>query len=204
MQAEFKYFRDPERFAVILSKGTECDICHRVRRCFDASVFYGRERYTAFCFECVAAGRLAEVGAFGVNGDYGALKRQLQALNPGLPPDEVEQQARAITVRFEATTPKLLTWQDWAWPAHCGDYCQFVRMAGQADFNALAENGDGKRLFSTSLCRDLSESAVDDIWTALKPGSIGGISDPADNWSPMAYIFRCLKCGAIVTGFDMD
>ncbi|MCP8309228.1 MAG: CbrC family protein [archaeon] len=161
--------------------------------------------FKAFCFECVAEGRLLEVRASAVEGDFGALKRQMQSKNPNASANEIEKQAREITKQLEGSTPKFPTWQDWHWPAHCGDYCQFIRLAGQDDFNKLAEDGNGKELFRNSLYGDLKETEnVDLIWSRLKPDSVSGIIDPNDNWSPMAYIFKCLKCGAIVTIYDFD
>jgi uncharacterized protein CbrC (UPF0167 family) len=202
MPAEFKYFLDPERFAYTLEDEVECDICHQVKKCFDGSKCYPKYTYAAFCFDCLAAGRLDEVGAYGVEADFGALKTQLQKSNPGLSPDKVAERAREITKRFEVTTPQFPTWQDWRWPAHCGDYCQLIRLAGQEDFNELAEDGNGKELFRRSLYKDLPEDAIEAVWSSLKSGSIKGIADPRDNWSPMAYVFRCLKCGKIVTTWD--
>ncbi|MCP4541784.1 MAG: CbrC family protein [Chloroflexi bacterium] len=202
MSVKFKYFLNPEQFAHILKDDIKCDICHQVKKCFDGSAFY--EEFTAFCFDCVADGRLVEVGVLAADPDFGYLKKQLQNLNPNLQTDEIERRARKITRQLETTTPKFPTWQDWFWPAHCGDYCQFIKLAGQKDFDDLAKDGNGKDLFFSSLRDDLPIDTVEAVWSGLKHGSIKGITEQEDNWSPMAYIFKCLECGEIITIWDCD
>jgi len=148
--------------------------------------------YTAICFECVAEGRLLEIGASAVEGDFGKLKEQIRSENPNASADEIEEKAREITKQLGGSTPNFPTWQDWSWPAHCGDYCQFIRLAGQDDFNKLAEDGNGKALFRDSIYDSSLARNFDFVWSRLKPGNVSGIINPNDNWSPMAYIFKCL------------
>jgi len=158
-----------------------------------------REKPKAFCFECVAKGRLFEVGASVVEGDVQALRKQIQRQNPSLSTTENENKVQERTKQLEGSTPAFAPWQDWLWAAHCGDYCQLITLAGQDEFNKLAVDGDGKKLFRNSLHGDLKEHTdVDSVWSRLKPDSRG----PRDKWSPLAYIFKCLSCGAILTIWD--
>lgn len=202
---QFRYFLEPEKFAYILEDEQECDICGKESRCFDGSLFLGEEEYNAFCLDCVAKGKILDVGAFAVDPDLTALTEQLKKKNPGVSDKKIEKRAEELTQQLEGTTPKFPTWQDWLWPAHCGDYCQLLRLAGQEDYNRQATDGKGIELFRRTLYGHLKDMTnVDEIWAALKPGSIKGITDSQDNWSPMAYMFKCLTCGEIVTVWDCD
>ena len=200
MEFNFKYFLNPEKYAVILGK-SECDICHKVKECFDGSVYYGEEEFGAFCFECVSKGRLLEVGAFSCDPDVRSLKEQLKQINKDLPDKDIERIKNELTDQLIHSTPKFPTWQDWAWPCHCGDYCQFISLAGKEDFNELAEDKNGKNLFGGSLNDRTKENTdIENVWKDLKNGHI----NINEEYSPMAYIFRCIICNKIITEWDCD
>ena len=201
---KFKYFLQPEKYAYVLEKKEECDICHKIAKCFDGSTYYGEEEYNAFCFECVSNGRLEEVNAFGVDPDARALRNQLIEKYPLLSKDEIENKLQEKTKELSFTTPKFPTWQDFFWPAHCGDYCEFIKLAGQADYNELAPNRNGKEFFKNTLYYNLQDTDIDAVWNDLKKNSVKGIVNDNDNWSPMAYIFKCLNCGEYITIWDCD
>jgi uncharacterized protein CbrC (UPF0167 family) len=204
LDQKFKYFLYPEQFAYILKGEQECDICHKVCKCFDASTYYGEEEYNAFCFECVSKGCLEEVDATAIDPGIKSLRDQIIEKNPMMANGEIEKLVMVKTKELSFFTPMFPSWQDFLWPAHCGDYCQFIRLAGQADFNELALDGNGKEFFRNTLQEDLKNNTnIDDIWVDLKKDSVNGITDN-DNWSPMAYIFRCLQCGEYITRWDCD
>jgi len=203
--SNFKYFEFPEKYAYILEEKSNCDICGEEKQCFDAENYTGLEDYYAFCFDCVATGKLEEIEVTSVEGDWHELLRQLKAANANLGEDEIEEIAQEKSLELESSTPVFATWQDWFWPAHCGDYCKLIQLAGQEDYNNLAPDGNGKELFQKSLYYDLREHTdVDAVWDGLKHGKITGIADDEDNWGTMAYIFKCLNCGEYITIWDCD
>jgi len=203
MDPRFRYFHDPVTFAPRCHDSCECDICGAVKRCFDAAGYGGDGDYTAFCPECVAKGRLGEVGAYARKADYHGLRAQLKDCNPLLSEEDVDTKARAITRNFERRTPLFPAWQDWPWPAHCGDYCRFQAIAGQGELNALSPKRKGKEILQR--CLHPSFAAVTDIdilWEELKPGSIVTLNHSLDLWDTMAYVFQCLTCEQIIITWD--
>ncbi|MGE5404663.1 MAG: CbrC family protein [Candidatus Saccharibacteria bacterium] len=199
---KFKYFENPEKYAVMLDGEHECDICNETKKCLDASLFYGDNEYSAFCMDCVSTGCIRELGAFGVDPDAAELRKQLKSHSPSLNDQKIEDEVKKLNDLLMYTTPHVPTWQDFFWPAHCADYCQYIGVAGQAEFCELAESGDGKDLFESSLYGDLKDiTDIDEVWDGLKKKKI---TDPHESWSPMAYLFRCTKCGALITIWDCD
>ncbi len=203
MFPRYRYFLDPATFAPHCHDACECDICGVEKPCFDASGYGGEGEYRAFCPDCVAKGRLGEVGAFAREPDYHALRAQLKDLNPSLSEPLIDNKARSITRNFELRTPLFPAWQDWPWPAHCGDYCLFQALAGQGELNALSPKRKGKEMLQQFLHHSLvSTTDIDDLWEALKPGSIVGMDKSCDIWETMAYVFKCHHCGEIVILWD--
>jgi len=199
MKQTFKYFLDPENYSYLLSGEHECEICHQTKPCFDGSVYFGEEDYTAFCFDCVAEGRLGEVDAFAVELDVEGLQNQLKAKNLSTP--EIKKIINAKTDELQNCTPKLPT-EDLLWPTHCGELCQFIRLAGQTDFNELAPDGDGKAFFTSSLDPEIREDTeIDELWPDLKPEKISNLKEKSN---PQAYLFKCLHCGTYVALWDYD
>ena len=63
----------------------------------------------------------------------------------------------------------------------------------------------GREFFGNSLYDDLkSNTEVENVWADLKKESIKGIANDEANFSPMAYIFKCLNCGEYITIWDCD
>jgi uncharacterized protein CbrC (UPF0167 family) len=90
-----------------------------------------------------------------------------------------------------------VTWQDYSWPVHCGDYCCFIKEAGKPDLLSIAPEGKMHLLFDIS--------AVDDnfkyLWEGVRPDS------PKDNstaYSVGVYLFQCLSCKAHIVLYDSD
>ena len=203
MSNEFKYFQEPYKFSSILDNEHECDICHQVKTCFDASLYYGPKDYVAFCFDCVTQGRLKEVGATAVDPDTLELKTQLRKIHKEFLEEELEKKSQSITDSLINSTPQLTTWQEFHWPAHCGDYCTFIKIAGKEYFNQLAEDGNGKKLFKRTLYGYLKKiTDVDSVWEGLCDASIKDLGDENCNWETSAYIFRCRVCGEVITIWD--
>jgi len=101
---------------------------------------------------------------------------------------------------LEHRTPHLVTWQSFLWPAHCGDYCCFVKEVGKPDLNELAPDGDGQAFFGSHLYGRLADSTdASAVWEGIRPDS------PNDNsvaYDIGVYLFQCLHCGAHVILWD--
>jgi len=191
----FRYFRLPHQFSTYTDEPQVCAICERERPGYEGP-FYAEDEIEFVCEECLAAGKLASLDATTNSGDLEALLEQIEAAHPEY--DEAQAQAAAEPLRaeLEQRTPHLVTWQDLLWPAHCGDFCAFIKEAGQPDLLPLAPDGDLSVLFPDEEPDDLDEWLAD-----VRPDS------PRDNSNayPMGvYLFQCLHCGQYVVLWDMD
>ena len=200
---EFKYFKYPDKYSVIIDEDVECDICGKTQRCFDAESYLGEEEITAICPDCLRAGRLRGRSVFTNEGDVDELRHQLTILNPHITSQELEERIETKKFELEQATPHILTWQDWAWPCADGDFCQFLRYGSKEDFNRFAQDGNGKHVFATTLYKDLKElSDIDEIWEALPESPIQSLDDT--NYSILCYIFKSLSGHEIITIWDCD
>src|SRR5947208_2790255 len=140
--AQFRYFRDPHAFAYYTADPQECGLCQKERPGYEGP-FYGEEEVDFVCEPCLAAGRLAEHDLSANEGDAQALRQQLVVRDPPQSLLDIEVTVQERTKELERATPHLGSWQDWQWPAHCGDYCSYVKLAGKADLETAASDGDG-------------------------------------------------------------
>lgn len=197
----FTYFRRPHQFSTHTDEPQVCELCSQVRAGYRPP-FYGRAGIKFLCEECLAAGRLAEIDAMTNEGDVRSLRGQLSEAQPKLDEEQVESLVRERTGELEHRTPHLVTWQDWLWPAHCGDYCRFLKEAGKPDLNQLAPDADGRAFFADNLYGRLGETTdVSAVWEGIRPDS------PKDNrtaYHVAVYLFQCLHCGAHVITWDSD
>ena len=190
----FTYFVDPDNFANT-EKNCSCDLCkQKSDYCLNVED-YELDRKLKVCYDCVLNGRLEELEIKLNNILYPHIDKEylanLKKIFPKLSNKELESkyldQSRILTY----LTPALVTWQDLYWPYHCGDYCEYLQMAGTEDLNEFVTNSDGKGFLEKHLTPDSLGWTIDELWSSLKPGTMKNFND---NWSPTAYIFRCLTC----------
>lgn len=199
----FKYFARPDRFSVLTGEETTCDICHETRRCFDASLYSGEETIDTICPECLAGGRLKDRDIFTCEGDIEAIIDQLQALYPERSNAEIEKKAREKTAELEKTTPKLVSWQEWSWPAIDGDYGIFIGFGSKTLYNRMAEGNDGSWLFQESLYHSVKdESDGDELWEEAMPAKDIPDFDASQEHDTLFYVFKSLHSDQIVTIWD--
>ena len=97
---------------------------------------------------------------------------------------------------LEHRTPHVITWQDFFWPAHCGDYCCFIKEAGKPDLVPIAPEGKYHLLFN-----DIDDESFRYFWEGIRPDS------PKDNstaYSIGVYLFQCLHCKQFIILNDSD
>jgi uncharacterized protein CbrC (UPF0167 family) len=195
----FRYFASPHQFSTYAEELQQCQLCGRVRAGYKGP-YYGVEHIDFVCEECLIVGRLADKNQITNEGDLEALQTQLKQRYPELTAEEVAQLAQQRTEELERRTPNLLTWQDWFWPAHCGDYCRFIKEVGKPDLVAIANDRDGKGFFRDHAV-DVDVSNMDAIWSAIRPDSP---VRHTESYSVGVYLFQCLECNQHVIIWDCD
>jgi uncharacterized protein CbrC (UPF0167 family) len=194
-QHSFRYFRSPYAFSSYTSAPRACHFCGQARPGYGGP-FIGEADIAHICEPCLAAGRLAEANAAANDGDWDALYQQLEDIEYRLHDEEIQALAEPRRAELEQRTPPLSAWQDWLWPAHCGDYCEYIKEAGQPDLLAVAPLEAQAALFGR---RD--DPAFREWWSGIR------LDSPQDNAapsSPAVYLFQCLVCGQHLVEWDAD
>lgn len=191
----FRYFRDPYHFSSYENKGERCPFCGLICVGYGGG-FYGLDTdgYDFICEVCLLEGRLTEKG-FTTN-DGGDLRPGIHLRFPELPETELEALIRTRTTELEQHTPQVETWQGLTWPSHCGDFCCFLKEAGQLDMQRLAPNSNGRQFFE-----DHMEERQEGVWETIRPDA------PVDNsaaYSVGVYLFQCLECSQYIIQWDCD
>jgi len=199
---DFKYFEKPEAYVGLRDGETVCDTCRQLKLCFDATTFYGMDDLNSICPDCLAGGKLADKNAFTCEGDIGTLREQLIQLNPNLNENGINALAENKTFELEKTTPHLVTWQDWSWPASDGDYCKFIGYGSKPFYKKLANSISAEDFFENSFYD--SDSYSDDLWSdAVSDKEIKNYTD-SSKYSTLFYVFKSLNSGKIITIWDCD
>lgn len=194
-EVRYTYFLHPHEFSTYTHEPHTCDLCGKEQAGYRGP-FYGVNEIEFVCESCLAHGKLAEVDAFTNEGHVALLQEQLQEMHPNLSEADLKRIVNDRNVELVHKTPHVVTWQDFFWPAHCGDYCCFLKEAGKADLNPIAPEGRVHLLFE-----DLLEEDFEYLWNAVRPDS------PADNsvaYSLGVYLFQCLHCQKYIVLHDYD
>lgn len=199
---DFKYFEKPEVYVGLREEETVCDTCGQVRKCFDATIFYGTDDLNSICPDCLAGGKLADKNIFTCEGDIETLREQLIQLNPNLTEDEIDDLADHKTFELEKTTPHLVTWQDWPWPAADGDYCKFIGYGSKPFYKKLASEIPVEVFFENSFYDP--DSYSDDLWTDTVPDKEIKNYKDSSKYSTLFYVFESLGSGKIITIWDCE
>lgn len=200
MSRTFRYFERPYDYSTYHEDAKRCDICGEDRPVYDGPFYGERDDIERVCEECLAAGRLRDLDLETNEGDSAALRASLAALRPELNEVERERIGRERDDEVRHMTPHVVTWQDFIWPVHCGDYCRYVGEVGQRDLLALAPDGsDGPAFLMThDYQRTITDIALArDIWDGIPREMV--IAN-----SPAVYLFRCLTCDEPLLIWDAD
>ena len=191
----FTYFKNPTQ---PLSSWTEeakaCHFCSELKPGF-SNGYSGPEDLEHLCEGCLRSGRLSEIEMSSCSGDEKSLRAQLAAARPALDDAALSALVKSRTAELEHSTPHLQTWQDLDWPAHCGDYCQFVEEVGKPELTELAGEEDPIEWF----CRNTWETCPD-VWEAVR--DLSAREHPDQSYDLTVYRFLCRECAATVLHWD--
>lgn len=203
MSVTFRYFAQPHEFSNYTTPPKACDFCGETRPYYSGP-FFGPgddEEREIICEDCLASGRLEQYDMTNNDGDHVALKCQLTEQRPDLTQEEIERLTRERTAELESRTPSPQTWQYIEWPAHCGDYCRYVKEIGQPELVALAADGDGAAYFAAH-SPDISDiEHAREVWDGIRPDAP---EDLSQQYSTGVYLFACLACDERIILWDCD
>jgi uncharacterized protein CbrC (UPF0167 family) len=158
----------------IAASEDRCSSCQRDRGFIFTGVAYGERvpNDAVFCPWCISDGR--------AHADFGASFNLVDGKASDEAQDEVANR-----------TPGLLTWQDWDWPAHCGDAGIYLGQPTGAELRANAAALE-------ALLNDLRqwEWGQDDAQVDEFLDGLGA--------SQIAYLFECRHCGIPLVRWDQD
>jgi uncharacterized protein CbrC (UPF0167 family) len=203
MPHTFRYFARPHDFSTYHEDAQSCDICGLERPGY-GSPYYGlRDDIEFVCEECLATGSLRDLDMETNEGDIVALRKSLATLRPELSEAVREQIARERNDELVHMTPHIVTWQDFFWPAHCGDYCRFIKEVGQRDLAALAHDGDGPTFLAAHdvIAANDASGRIRLNWEDVRPDAP---TNGATSYAVGVYLFRCLTCDEPLLLWDMD
>jgi hypothetical protein len=208
----FRYFEAPESEMAALLPGTRrCDLCGADGRCFDLERVMRQveSEGTAGCMSCLQAGRfgffhVTEAGYLDRNGltwyedDEPEVPVRTFVVEPGGATAPVSAGAPAreqVTVRPEAVeelrrTPDFPTWNEVAWPVHCGDFMVYLGTWHPRDVRTAA-GAQGRK--AREVFVDMTDPTNERLW-----------SDDAEDWAITFHAFRCTTCRTLRGTIDLD
>ncbi len=191
----FRYFPQPHEFSTYTASSKLCAFCKQQKPGYDGP-FYSQVQISFVCEECLISGKLTEVGATTNEGNLGALVDQIRQSHPGLDDVQIRDVVAPKQVELEQRTPRIVTWQGLFWPAHCGDFCSFIKEAGKPDLLRIATRDRMHQIFGAQ-----DDKKFGQFWESIRSDS------PSDNTQPYSigvYLFQCLHCGEYVALWDCD
>jgi uncharacterized protein CbrC (UPF0167 family) len=200
MSSPFRYFEHPYQFSTYRVEPRPCDLCGEERPGF-AGPFTGEDDAEHVCEGCLLAGRLAEAGMSTNEGDLAALRAQIEQRHPELSAEDARAREQERTVELEQRTPHWVSWQDHFWPAHCGDYCRYIKEIGRPELQQLAPEGDVISFLQEHATDVEDERMARDVWESIRPDVP---QDGSVAYSVGVYLFRCLICDEPILMWDSE
>jgi uncharacterized protein CbrC (UPF0167 family) len=185
----YRYFQDPARFSTFSPQG-ECSVCEQEAQGFEGP-FLGEEDLEFICEECLHAGELVEYGATANEADMESLREQISEKNPQLSTEAVAKLVEEKLAELTERTPPPATWQPLLWPAHCGDFCRYIKEVGQGDLEELAPGNDGLTFLMMHFVQADPNQDAEKIYRALRREKT---ESNTISHSPAAYLFQCQEC----------
>lgn len=205
MGMDFTYFEHPEKYSPMSEDEVPCDICGKEKICFDGEVFFGTDQVSFICSNCLSKGKLMDMDIFSCEGDVEELRRQVRAAHADWNDEAIAIDVEQKSAALEKTTPHLVTWQDWPWPAADGDYCRFIGYGSRQKYASLSKDADGEILFKQSLYYAVKEDAdADELWQDLLPEEDIADYNESAEMPVLFYVFRSLHSDRILTVWDSN
>lgn len=176
----FKYHPDPTATYSVEKSDAKCICCGKERGfIYVGPVYAEKELDELICPWCIADGTAAMKFDAIFNDEDG-----IGECGDGLPVPQhvIDEVARR--------TPGFSGWQQGQWWTHCGDAGIFMGAAGYEELKSLGEE-------AITAIRNSTGLPVGQKWEKFFRAL-----DKDD--SPTAYIFRCIKCGALGGYQDCD
>lgn len=186
----YPYFADPENFSTWSAQAQECSLCGKESPGFEGP-FFGEEDIEFICEECLKNGEIVEIGATTNDGDMESLREQMAELQPALTQEQVAKEVEKKFAALAEQTPPMATHAPLLWPAHCGDFCVFVKEAGRADLKKIGPGGDGLAFFMMHFLQSDSKQDAEKIYKRMRPEST---ENNHISHSPAVYLFKCRAC----------
>ncbi len=190
LKHKYAYFADPENFSTWSDHAQECHICGEERPGFEGP-FYGEDEIEFLCEECLQGGAIVEFGATTNDGDMESLREQIADSNTGIADDQVAKEVERKFATLTEHTPPMATHAPLLWPAHCGDFCVYVKEAGRADLAQIAPGGDTLSFFLQHFLQSDDRQDPQKIHDKMRPESL---ENNHISHSPAVYLFKCNKC----------
>jgi uncharacterized protein CbrC (UPF0167 family) len=193
----FVYFEGPvSDMAGRVENAAVCTLCGRLGVCFDlgrtsSPALSDREKDAGHgCVDCLHQGKFefwhdTEHGLLDQEGFRILYKDHLPA--PSGFSKAVQQELRR--------TPRICTWQQERWLAHCEDFMVFIGTWEPEGFHRHARDHDGRALFMAMTAPDLQH-----LWDDSLPEKGGRVT----SWHATYYAFRCRHCAVFRGNWDCD
>ncbi len=200
----YRYFAAPHAFSTYISVPRRCDLCRRELPGYGGPFAGGMPdspQVRHVCESCLRSGMLEPRGLYANSADQRALRAQLRERYPNAGDARVETLIALRTAAVERRTPPLVTWQPLMWPAHCGDYCLYLKEVGRPDLVLLAPDSDGRAFLARHAHGIASSHHAEEVWEGIRPDA------PTDNavaYATGVYFFQCRKCALPVILWDCD
>jgi uncharacterized protein CbrC (UPF0167 family) len=169
----FKYNPDPFKIGVFKNDKSICPSCGKDTDIVYCGPFYSIEDVEGICPNCIK--------------DGSAAKKYQGEFQDSATCEDVEK--TEYLDELVHRTPGYHGWQQEAWLAHCGDFCQILGIVGWNEIvaleNELAEDIE-KILVDYNLKKEEFKKSL------IKESSFQG------------YLFKCLKCGKHRLHVDCD
>jgi uncharacterized protein len=167
----FKYHQDPIRSGVIEQSDTTCICCGLARGYIYTGAVYGEHDIDErLCPWCIADGNAQK--------KFDASYTDLDGIGGY---GTWEPVSKSVIDEVGYRTPSFTAWQQEQWWTHCGDAAQFIDYAGREELEGYGV----ECIDRVKKSAQVDPEQWDHIFQGLnKEGNV------------IAYVFRCLKCGA--------
>jgi len=200
----YRYFAAPYAFSTYSTVSRTCDLCGSYEPGYGGPFAGGRSgepKVAHVCEDCMRLGKLASRGLAANHGNRTALRDQLRDRFRDAPGDQLMSLVAQRTAELEHRTPPLVSWQSLVWPAHCGDYCRYLKEAGRSDLVLLAPDRDGRAFLAAHGHGIAGPDHANELWEGIRPDAPSNI---AVAYATGVYLFRCLECTRHVILWDRE